>query len=690
MQYLEWNDLIAKHFFNEEKAGREVLLYVNEQLLETLGSEQKVGKDDFINALRIGPPWVNRQGFCQKALQAYTNWRSRQLDYPPYIGYLSFFVLAAGVETDFRPSAYYPRLWPLLGEPANSGTPPSFDEMILLWKDLEKWSREDKHETLGKFVKRIRGGWWKVGLPRSQTIISEEERKHLPWLFEEANIDPTDPPSPDVMAKLCSAYGSNIFEKKTIRLLQSTEEEFSILKQALIELVLDELENWDGIVILEEKETEAGEPIRRSMQAAALRICMNYDDVAQEVKYYLRFKTGKFFPEEGLHFERNNDYRVYSCMETFQGWSTPLKYNENNSIKRLDAVSVDWILGENFIDKENGWRAKLRGAKTRLFRLGTDSLPDWVESQMLERGIEFYIASCGPDIEAIRNWGSKYCERFKELKVLGLPQGWTLFYGKNARESCNGIDVLSVSSQVRLTLREGIRAGRGNVFFNFAPPKIVVENGRGDEKVTVNDKPMVHKNIIEPVWTLPEELLRSEVSSFGEPLRIEVKLEDLCSSKIIKLVTFGLPASCDATPFRNKSGELCSQTEYPRVRGVCTRDTLSNVSYPQLLPFHLSNKILFIGRRPGEVAEWPSDGIPQDWQPVWALAYKKRNLWVANFCGTMEDAKIDSLPGQSVSDKKRLKMWREALWIKRKITDEPKLGQLKRVWKKYVEAASHV
>ena len=55
MDYLLWNDLIAKYFFTEEKAGREVLLYVNESLLESLGSEHKVGKADFINALKIGP-----------------------------------------------------------------------------------------------------------------------------------------------------------------------------------------------------------------------------------------------------------------------------------------------------------------------------------------------------------------------------------------------------------------------------------------------------------------------------------------------------------------------------------------------------------------------------------------------------------------------------------------------------------
>jgi len=114
------------------------------------------------------------------------------------------------------------------------------------------------------------------------------------------------------------------------------------------------------------------------------------------------------------------------------------------------------------------------------------------------------------------------------------------------------------------------------------------------------------------------------------------------------------------------------------------------MSYSQLLPFHLSNKIIFIGRRPGEVIEWPREGLPQDWHPVWALAFKNRNLWVANFCGTIEDAKIDSVPGKSLNNKKRLKMWREALWIQRKINLGPELSQLKQVWKKYIEVASRV
>ncbi|MFB0562927.1 MAG: hypothetical protein ACETWM_17150 [Candidatus Lokiarchaeia archaeon] len=689
MDYLAWNDLIAKHFFNEENAGREVLLYVNEQLLETLGSEHSVGKDDFINALKIGPPWVTRQGFCQKGLQAFTNWRSRKLKYPPYIGYLAFFVLSAGADEGFAPHAYYPNFWTLLGEPADKGTPPSFDDMILLWEDLETWSLEDMNENLGRFVARIRGGWWKVGLPLSQTIISEEERKSLPRLFVEANLDPTDLPSPEVITKLFSIYGSHIFENKTLRLLQSTEAEFSILKHALVELVLDELESWDGTVY-ETREEEEGKPTHRRVQAVGMRICMRYDAVAQKAEFYLRFKAGKPFPEEGLQFESKKDARVYFCMETFQGWSTPLKYRENDSVRRLDAASANWVQGEEFADKENGWRAKLRGSTTRLFRLNIDGLPDWIESQKLERGIEFYIASWGAETEKIQNWGVSSCERFKELSAIGLPPGWALFYGKDAKESCTGIDVLSISSQVRLLLKEGIKAGRGNLFFNFAPPKVVVENGTGAEKVTVNGQPMIQQNIQEPIWKLPEGFLEGESSAFGEVLRIEVKLNNLSISRIIRIINFGLPAPCDAAPFRNQFGELCGQNESSGVRGVNTNNVSPAASFSKFLPYHLSHRIVFIGSKPGQITEWPKEGFPQDWHPVWALAFKKRNLWVAHFCGNTEDASIDTEIGQPVNGRKKIKQWREALWINRKITVGPEIGQLKKVWKKYIEAASYV
>lgn len=108
MDYLGWNNLIAKYFFNESKAGREVLLYVNDEVVDSIGEPYGVGVDDFIESVKDGPDWTTPTGFCQKALQAYEGWRSRGLEYPPYVSYLAFFVLAAVTETDHPPPFLLP------------------------------------------------------------------------------------------------------------------------------------------------------------------------------------------------------------------------------------------------------------------------------------------------------------------------------------------------------------------------------------------------------------------------------------------------------------------------------------------------------------------------------------------------------------------------------------------------------
>ncbi|NIA11705.1 MAG: hypothetical protein GWP10_18780 [Nitrospiraceae bacterium] len=158
MNYIEWNDLIARKFFNENMAGREVLLYVNEDTINQIGGEAGADVEDFIQSVKVGPDWIYGKELCQKALQSYRGWRIKHLEYPPYIAYLALFVLAATRGGDYDPKAYYPRLRALLGEPDGSGTLLHFDSMAKLWKDLEKWSTEDKHEELGRFIARIRGG----------------------------------------------------------------------------------------------------------------------------------------------------------------------------------------------------------------------------------------------------------------------------------------------------------------------------------------------------------------------------------------------------------------------------------------------------------------------------------------------------------------------------------------------------
>jgi len=681
MIYLEWNNVITKYFFNETKAGKEVLLYVNDETINSLGEPFGVGVDDFIESVKNGPGWITRTGFCQKALQACEDWRSKGLEYPPYISYLAFFVLAAVTETDYAPHSYYPGFWKRLKEPQDAGTPSSFHRMIELWDDLEKWSREDKHEELGRFVARIRGGYMHVGLPRSQTVLSEYERKHLPNLFDEGGLDPTDAPSPEIIPKILRNYGHDVLEKRTLKLLDSTQADDAVLRKALIEVVLDELEEWDGAV----EEIVAGEEQLRLQVHTGLRLCIKLDPLAAQASVYVRFKTSRMFPEDGLNLRESDGKHAWFCREAHQGWSTPLTDITNGSVGKLDGSSLDWNKGTLFVDRDNHWRVRLRGADVRLFRLGVmDGLPDWVETQKLERGREFLIAFSQGVEGRIKKWGEEYCEHFKQEHVSGLPPGWTLVRVKNVTASCPGIDILSVSTSARLILIEGVKSGRGNIYFKFAPPRVAIENSSGFENVTMNGVQLSRPDVRFPIWVLP-----GDVPS-GQPLRIEVNLEEHRLSKIIRLEEFGLPVSFDETPYRDSSGKICRSDTQVRVCGSIVCGEKEHISYPSLIPTHLGDKIVFLGEKPGQVADWPHEAVPSSWHPVWALVCRSRKQWDVFFCGTPDQVKIGYSFDKPVDDRSCVKRWKEALWVRRKITVPPEIRDIRRIWEEYVRAARNV
>src|ERR1051325_2204847 len=166
VDYLQWNDAIARHFFRPEEAGRTVYLYVTPDVIDEIGGAGSLGT--FVDSCKEGPPWSSRTGVCQKALQSMEGWRDRRRDLPPYVAYLALFVLAAGHEGDFAANAYYPRLRTLLSEPPTIGTYPSFGRMLELWSDLEKWLNEERGGALGVLRTDIAGAWLHVGLPIAQ------------------------------------------------------------------------------------------------------------------------------------------------------------------------------------------------------------------------------------------------------------------------------------------------------------------------------------------------------------------------------------------------------------------------------------------------------------------------------------------------------------------------------------------
>ena len=680
MNYIKWNDLIARKFFNENMAGREVLLYVNENTVNQIGGEA-AGVEDFIQSVKAGPDWATKSDICQKALQSYRDWRIKHLEYPPYIAYLAFFVLAATRGGDYDPKAYYPRLRDLLGEPDGSGKPPHFDSMVKLWKDLEKWSAEDKHEELGRFTARIRGGWVHVGRPLSQTLLSDDERNYLHLIFSEAELDPTDTPSDAVIRRVLLNYGKNRLENRTLKLLDGAQGDNIEMVNALIDLVLNELVEWDGRVALH---STSGSD--HTISQVGLRICLELNRVSGTIASTLRLKTNRPFPDNGLEFEY--DGQIFSCKETVPNWSTKLTNANTQPSRPLDAATVNWSTGVRFEDKENKWRAHLKGTDVRLFlpgnREGFSRM--WVESQRLERNCGFMVACRDNRVADVQRWGTDCCEKFEEQSLQGLPSGWLLFEGMGAQESCEGIDVLTLSSLLRIRLQGGIKIGRGNRYLKFGPPLIVIEGGDGSERVTLNGHELKREDLSIARWHIPAD------APVDCPLSIEVFKDgpDPLQKHVIWLEEPELPISFKDVPSRDSSGRvLIGDVSVPCATGAVV-DPAASAVFPQVLPTYLSRRIMFLGSRPGEVADWPDEDLPAEWQPVWAVAKSGKDNWTAHFCGHLGGAEIAPDPKHALSDHQAVKRWKGTIWVRRKKTKYPALPKVRDIWKKYMEVAKRV
>ena len=196
---------------------------------------------------------------------------------------------------------------------------PSFNRMQELWDDLETWSGLDRAGELGLFHARTIGGHVHIGYPLAQSLLTEQERKALPRIFYEANLDPTTTPPADELARaLRSPVSRELLRPRTIRLVESQNDADHY--KAILDAVADELAEWDG-------ETQgAGQGGRSTRLASAgLRIGLDLDLVARTATASIRCRLKREFPEDGLYLlEIPGIPGQFLAEEYMEGWSLPV------------------------------------------------------------------------------------------------------------------------------------------------------------------------------------------------------------------------------------------------------------------------------------------------------------------------------------------------------------------------------
>ncbi|MEA5468506.1 hypothetical protein [Spirulina sp. 06S082] len=681
LEYLDWNELIASHFFRSEKRVQPVYLYVTESLINELGSDRGGDLQDFIKTLNTGVPWVTRhnQGICQKALQSWENWRDNphynsDYSYPPYIGYLTLFVLAAGIEGDFSSNSYYPRLRSLLGEELKTGQYPSFEKMHQLWEDLEQWANEDTNGEWGIFNCITIGQNRHISFPLAQMLLTEEEQKNLPNIFAEADLDPLSLPSETAIASLLSLHGKQYLRSHTLNLLNENDERCQIL----IERILEELNHWDGSVI----ETNS------KIYYGNLRLCCKLDEIAGVTEITLRCTSRYDLPENDLDLLIEGNNEIYSCSEEIGGWSSHLKLNSRN----LDAsqFDFDWEKGFKMRSQDGEWCFKFSGSPVRILIKGQNyDLPGWVETSQLPKEKPFYLLVHPDHIEAIEAWGNSACQGFEKVRInQGLPQGWSLFkvdFAKSDNLVKSKYPNLSFPSTIRLSFKGGLRLDRRNLFFTFAQPDILLQGHNEEIDIDCQDQKL--SPISFGVYQLPENL------PLNEKISITARHQEEIIQQInLTLINDNLQNSSNSndTPdyTRDVFGSFTEleESNHAKIRGAIVEGfEIPEFNFNTLLPIQGTNRIIFIGRKVGQIAT-PSEILEQDWTPIWAIASGRRSR--VQFCGI--DFNEVSPIAEKYGDRKQLKQWKKFLWYDRKVITPPKEQKLRCLWNKYQKEAKRV
>jgi hypothetical protein len=498
MEYLLWNDRIAANFFSPVNEGRRVYLFVTRALIGELGADHKADLPDLIEALQRGPGWAVSGNVCDNAVVAFSGWRRRHLTYPPYLAYLAFFSLAAGIEGDFATHAYYPRLRSLLSESPVAGTYPGFAKMRALWDDLESWTQQDLRGRLGIFQADVNSRFVHVGLPISQTILSEAERLALPAMFASGGLDPEARPSDEVIGRLLLRTDGalRVRTRNILAARSSHEEEF----EALIEAVVQELAGWDG-----EVPAAPNGPQGSSIYGTARLWCEELDSVAGRAQMRLVCRTSHDYPEEGLALDIAGRPGVYRCKEFEKGWSTPLQSAAGDP---LDASTLDWREGVRLRETTRNWRFFLAPSAVRLFMSAeSDGMSGLLEVQGLLPETAFLVISRREHRSLLENWGIKSCERFENITVRsGLPPDWLVYLGNGARSDeliASVFPVLALPHTARISFQGGLSAAPSS-YFPFALPTVTVTGAAPTAELFCNSRSLGKCSMA--AFQVPEQL----------------------------------------------------------------------------------------------------------------------------------------------------------------------------------------
>jgi hypothetical protein len=508
MTYVEWNNHIATLFFKPVNAGKYIAFYLTRQdLIKSAyhlfsGSTEDEIWADFIYAIKYDQQANSSKiqySPITRPFELSSQWN--KIDTPPFIAFLILYIipLTESYEEHFNASNYYGKvnvffkrngiLSPSTEESISTG---NFQHISNLWNQLEEWSIITKNCDLGIFELKKFGNpnWIHVGKPFSQCVLPPSAINKLPELFNESGLIPDSAYSRAEFRKILLRNGIKILglKESVIELLRSKNE----LGQSIIEIVIREYNKWTGET---HQDNGALQQIKRNYTVAPLFLQFKVNENEGRISLSYRMYSSNDYPEDLKFGEYDNLYET-------NGWSKTL------SIEFKEPLELK--------DDFNKWVARFPEREIRLFiNAATFQLSAgyWIETEVLSKTDSMFLLCKSSIKDSIINWGKSFKQgNFREQDLEGLPENYSLFKILSPVESHPTIPILTLYTEKRIELIDGLRISF-RTFINDFLPDVEITNSDGNEKVYLQYRNTEEKIFLQRKqsnnnrWLLPKDVL---------------------------------------------------------------------------------------------------------------------------------------------------------------------------------------
>jgi len=558
MKYLEWNNIIAGHFFNKRNAGKDIHLYLTKLDIINLATsyfnketEENIWSD-FIKAIKIGLPGssgniIAKTKYCYDK-RYLTRIDSIEIKFPLWISYLIFLVLPLIEDVDGKYGAYnyYNRLNRFLQNNQINETIGTNDlrsnEINLIWRDLENWSNIQNNGDLGifKFRPFINKNWIYVGKFFSQCVFPPKAIKRLPELFLEAGMIPDSTYGDEEIKRKLLQFGSSILHLSNHTLDVIRKSDSNELGQSIIEIVTREYNKWTGETN-ENEDEEMTQCIKKNYTIVPLFLQLKVNENDGLISFSFRAYSQNDYPED-LKF------RQYENLYEINGWSKTLNFKFKESFELKDDF--------------NKWIARFPYRDVRLFISAGNyqlSTSYWIETKSLSKTEPMYILCRNSKLLSILVWGESFRKgNFRKESIDGLPDDYSLFKILNPVTSNPEVPILTLYTEKKMELIEGLKINF-RTFINDFLPEVEILNSDGNEKVFLQYKnqeekiSLLKKQADSNHWLLPSDTL------LNVDFYIEVEGEQFIDNDIAYNLT-----SSDNSANLISEGELPSRDSFGR------------------------------------------------------------------------------------------------------------------------------